>query len=89
MKSRRGLVGYITVFMVVAALGIALSIAFGVFNALSSSLNSGNTSYFDTSFLGAVDTSKNFANIGLIILAAVGVIGMVMYLVRVIQGGGA
>ncbi len=87
--ARRGLGPMQALYLLamVAGLAIALGILFGVFGSITSTLQSNNIT-IDEGFVQSVQTAQSFASIGLFILAAVAVVGLAMFLVRVIGGGG-
>ena len=87
--ARRGLGPMQALYLLamVAGLAIALGILFGVFDSITSTLQANNIT-IDSGFIDSVNTAQSFASIGLFILAAVAVVGLAMFLVRVIGGGG-
>lgn len=88
-RARRGLAPMQALYLLamVAGLAIALGILFGVFTSITNTLSQNNIT-IDQGFIDSVSTAQSFASIGLFILAAVSVVGLAMFLVRVIGGGG-
>lgn len=82
-----GLFSWLIIFAVAAGFAIAFGLLFGVFDNIVTQLNSANITV-DQSFTNTVSTSSNFASIGILIVLAIGVIGLAMLLIRTISGMG-
>lgn len=82
---------WLIIFAVAAGFAIAFGLLFGVFNKITTDLNQTGIK-IDTSFTNSINTASSFASTGILIVLAIGVIGLAMVLIRVIGsmgGGGA
>lgn len=82
-----GLLSWLIVFAVAAGFAIAFGLLFGVFGKIASDLNATGIQV-DQSFINTVSTAQSFASTGILIVLAIGVIGLAMILIRVISGMG-
>lgn len=82
-----GLLSWLIVFAVAAGFAIAFGLLFGVFNKITTDLNSTGIQ-IDQSFINSIGTAQSFAAIGILIVLSIGVIGLSMVLIRVIGGMG-
>ena len=84
---RTGIFGWLILFAVAVGFSIAFGLLFGVFHNITNSLNQTGIAV-DSSFTNSVDTAAHFSSIGILIVMAIGVIGLAMLLIRVIGGMG-
>ncbi len=82
-----GVIAWLVVFAVAAGFAIAFGLLFGVFNKIASNLNATGITV-DPSFINSINTAQCFAATGILIVLAIGVIGLAMMLIRVIGGLG-
>ena len=84
-----GLLAWLIIFAVAAGFAIAFGLLFGVFNKITTDLN-GTGITVDQAFVNSINTAQSFASTGILIVLAIGVIGLAMVLIRVISsmGGG-
>jgi len=82
-----GLMSWLLIFAVAAGFAIAFGLLFGVFNKITTDLNQTGIQ-IDKSFTSSISTASSFASTGILIVLAIGVIGLAMVLIRVIGGMG-
>ena len=87
MAQGGGLLGWLIIFAVAAGFAIAFGLLFGVFNKITTDLNQTGIQV-DQSFVSSIGTASSFASTGILIVLAIGVIGLAMILIRVIGGMG-
>ena len=87
-RGTAGILGWLIIFAVAAGFAIAFGLLFGVFNKIATDVN-GTGIQIDQSFVSSVNTASSFASTGILIVLAIGVIGLAMVLIRVIAGMGA
>jgi vacuolar-type H+-ATPase subunit I/STV1 len=86
-RAAGGMLSWLIIFAIAAGFAIAFGILFGVFNKITTDLNATGIS-IDQSFVNSVNTASSFASTGILIVLAIGVIGLAMILIRVIAGMG-
>ena len=82
-----GLLSWLIIFAMAAGFAIAFGLLFGVFNKITQVLNQTGIQ-IDQAFADSIGTAQSFAGTGILIVLAIGVIGLAMLLIRVIGGMG-
>ncbi|HID04532.1 MAG TPA: hypothetical protein EYP20_01865 [Aigarchaeota archaeon] len=82
-----GIMGWLIVMATVAGAAIGFGLLFGVFNKIQSTLSQSGIQ-IDQTFNETVQTAQQFTGTGLLIGLAIGVVGLVMLLIRVIGSMG-